>query len=138
MQIETAAADVVAVRKVIMEFILAEHGECGHPECRIEELAASLGVSRTRFPFRAPARRLPVSSDFVTIVPERCVHCDRCIEACAKDRNVLARSGHGTAVHVSFDDHAVHGAACSVCGDCVSVCPAGGLLEAAPWGTAAE
>ncbi len=131
MRVETEAADVVAVRRTLMEFILAEHHNCGDPDCQIEQLAASLGVARTRFEAPALARRNVISSDFVSVVSERCVHCDRCIEACASDRKVLARRGHGAEVHVAFGEEREDAdVSCSVCGDCVSVCPAGGLTVA--------
>ncbi len=131
MQVDTQAADVVAVRRTLMEFILAEHRDCGDPDCQIEQLAAELGVGQSRFHAPESTRRNVFPSDFVSVLSQRCVHCDRCIEACAADRNVLARSGHGATVQVDFaDGESSHETACSVCGDCVSVCPAGGLIPA--------
>ncbi len=129
MQVETATADVVATRRTIMEFILAEHGTCGTSKCAVEQLAEDMGVTESRFQGPAIDSRTRLSSDFVTVRPERCIHCDRCIEACAKDRKVLVRAGRGAAVHIAFDDERSMGdSSCSTCGDCVSVCPAGGLL----------
>ncbi len=131
MQIETDNDAVVAARRTLMEFILAEHGRCGEPNCAVEQLAEQLGVSHTRF--EAPSRSAEVnrSSDFVMVHPERCIHCDRCVEACGKDQRVIARAGRGATVAVVFDDDRSMGdSSCTGCGDCVAVCPAGGLLEA--------
>ena len=129
MTVETDREDVIAARRTLMEFILAEHRECGEPTCLIERLAESMGIDRTRFVAPTQTGRSVIRSDFVTVISERCVHCDRCIQACTKDRRVLTRAGHGAAVHVRFGTEETSAPVCSVCGDCVSVCPAGGLLE---------
>ena len=131
MQVETQAADVIAVRRTLMEFILAEHHDCGDPECQIERLAEQLGVQQTRFQAPALSGGNIFSTDFVQVITQRCVHCDRCISACAADRNVLSRRGSGAAVHVAIEKGADFGGVeCSVCGDCVAACPAGGLAVA--------
>ncbi|MDP7301726.1 MAG: 2Fe-2S iron-sulfur cluster-binding protein [Pirellulaceae bacterium] len=131
MKIATDSAAVVAARRVLMEFILAEHGECDNPLCGIEQLAEQIGVSTTRFQATRRAARSDLSSDFVSVQPQLCVHCDRCIQACQRDQQVLARTGRGANVAVAFDDGRSMGeSSCTGCGDCVTVCPAGGLLEA--------
>ena len=131
MKIQTASEAVPASRRVLMEFILAEHGECDDPLCDIEQLAEQVGVSTTRFLSPRRSTREGLSSDFVAVQPQLCVHCDRCIQACQRDQKVLARSGRGATVGVAFDDDQPMGdSSCTGCGDCVSVCPAGGLLEA--------
>jgi NADH dehydrogenase/NADH:ubiquinone oxidoreductase subunit G len=130
MEIETDCAAVIAARRLLMEFILAEHGECDEPECEIEQLADLLGVTKTRFQSPEHASNGNLSSDFITVRPELCIHCDRCVQACGKDQRVLARAGRGGAVVVAFDDdQSMANSSCTHCGDCVAVCPAGGLLE---------
>jgi NADH dehydrogenase/NADH:ubiquinone oxidoreductase subunit G len=128
MQIETGSAEVLAARRLLMEFTLAEHGECDDATCAIEELAGQLGVSKTRFQAPRHSNRSDLSSDFVSVRPELCVHCDRCSQACERDQQVLARAGRGALVAVAFDDdRTMADSTCTNCGDCVSVCPAGGL-----------
>jgi predicted molibdopterin-dependent oxidoreductase YjgC len=131
MEIETDCAAVIATRRLLMEFILAEHGECGEPECVIERLADHLGVTETRFQSPEHASSGNLSSDFITVRPELCIHCDRCVQACGKDQQVLARSGRGATVAIAFDDdRSMADSSCTNCGDCIAVCPAGGLLQA--------
>ncbi len=132
MVIETNSKTVSSARRTLMEFILAEHGECDDPGCQVEQLAAEIGVSDTRFEAPHQECRSGLSSDFVRVKPERCIHCDRCIQACSRDRQVLARSGRGADVVIAFDDdQAIGDSSCTTCGDCVAVCPAGGLLAKA-------
>ena len=129
MMIETNSAAGVNARQLLMEFILSEHGECGDPSCGIEQLAEQIGVSTTRFQSPQRAARGNLSSDFVTVRAELCVHCDRCVRACEQDQQVLARMSRGASVTVAFDDDLSMGeSSCTTCGDCVAACPAGGLL----------
>ncbi len=132
MVIETNGAAVVAARRVLMEFILAEHGRCGEPACAIEQLADQLGVSETRFQAPTTVSQKDLSSDFITVRSGLCVHCDRCIQVCGRDQQVIARSGRGAAVSITFDDGlTMTESSCTSCGDCIAVCPGAGLRQRA-------
>ncbi len=129
MEVTTTTPLVDEARKVIMEFTLLEHGDCGDPDCAIEALADRVGVETARRPPpRKPNPRTPlVSSEFLRVDLDKCVHCDRCIIAC-RDRAVIGRWGHGGDVSIAFDnDLSVIDSSCVQCGDCIEVCPAGVL-----------
>ncbi|MAG92403.1 MAG: hypothetical protein CMJ48_01445 [Planctomycetaceae bacterium] len=131
MQVQTDTPEVETARKLLMEFMLAEHGECDDPNCAIERLARQLGVYSTRFQMDKSLQEDDFSSKFITVDPENCILCDRCVQACGKDQQVIVRAGRGRSVAISFDTGlSMRDAACTDCGDCLSVCPAGALAEA--------
>ncbi len=114
-----------ARRRVIMEFVLAEHGEHSGGMCEVEHLAQELGVSSSRFEPQARAPN-PGGSEYLVVESEACIRCDRCMEAC--ERGVITRLGRGRGVYLAFDEgRSVGTSSCVACGDCVAVCPAGGL-----------
>jgi NADH-quinone oxidoreductase subunit G len=114
-----------ARRRVIMELVLAEHGQHGGGMCEVESLAQELGVSSSRFAPR-PRAPNPGGSEYVVVESEACIRCDRCMQAC--ERGVISRLGRGGEVYLAFDGgRSVEALSCVGCGDCVVVCPAGGL-----------
>lgn len=132
MEVTTSTPLVDEARKVIMEFTLSEHGDCGNPDCELEVLAERIGVeSRRPLPIYQPnPRSAQISSDYLSVNLDRCIHCDRCILAC-NDRHVIGRSGHGGDVSIAFDnDLSVIDSGCVHCGNCIEVCPAGVLQSA--------
>lgn len=131
MQVQTDTPEVHSARKLLMEFMLAEHGECDDPHCEIEALARELGVQGTRFQMENPFPHLDFSSKFITVYSDNCILCDRCVQVCSKDQQVVVRAGRGGAVAITFDAGlSMQDATCTDCGDCVSVCPAGALVDA--------
>ena len=119
-----------AIRRTVIELILAEHGQCGRADCEVEALGDHLGIQSSPFAGQDRTDLKDHHSDHLSIRLAGCVHCDRCIRACDQ-RGVLTRSGRGTSVRVAFDDdRQIADSRCVGCGDCVAVCPAGGFLEA--------
>jgi NADH dehydrogenase/NADH:ubiquinone oxidoreductase subunit G len=132
MEILTHSETVLRTRRVLMEFILAEHGEFCANDQVIRTLAQTLGVTQSRFslPARDHSRYRLIESEYIKLDVAKCIHCDRCIRACA-DRNVITRKGFGNAVTFAFDDDvAIDKSSCIQCGDCVHACPSGAISAA--------
>ena len=103
MTVHTDSPRVSKVRTTVMEFVLAEHGECGRPHCEIEELGRRLGVEvHGRFSAPQADEHKRLYFDYLATHRELCVHCDRCIRACQQD-GVIARAGRGRDVGMVFD-----------------------------------
>lgn len=129
MEIRTQSETVLRTRRTLMEFILAEHGEFCDSDAKIQALAGELGVRRSRFslPEKDHSHYRAIENEYIKLHVEKCIHCDRCIRACA-DRNVITRKGFGFNVTLAFDnDVAIDDSSCVQCGDCVHACPSGAI-----------
>ncbi len=132
MEVETHSQKAVQARRVLMEFIIAEHGDLETLKPEVRTYAAQLGVARAHFtlpqqPSPDPNR---YGSDYIRLYQEQCIHCDRCISAC-RDQRVIGRAGRGAATILTFgsNDQSLAESRCTSCGDCVAVCPSGALSE---------
>jgi NADH dehydrogenase/NADH:ubiquinone oxidoreductase subunit G len=132
MEIVTHSQKAVQARKVLMEFIVAEHGGLASLSPQTRAYAAALGVSRARFTLhqQKESDSNRYSSDYIKVTQEKCIHCDRCIVAC-RDHHVIQRAMRGAATQLTFGSNnaSLSETACSSCGDCVAVCPTGALSE---------
>ena len=128
MHVSTTSEKVVKTRQLIMELILAEHGSCQRPDCEIERLAIHLGVHATRFSLIKNKDSRALSSEYLHIQPELCIHCDRCIRAC-RDKKVISRAKRGAWVTMTVGpDQRLDETPCVHCRDCATVCPSGTIL----------
>lgn len=132
MTVETHSPKTVQARRVLMEFIIAEHGGLESLSPQVQAYAAELGVSGAHVYLQR--QKAPdcnrYSSDYIRLAQEKCIHCDRCISAC-RDQQVIHRAQRGAATQLTFGDHnrPLAETACTSCGDCVAVCPTGALRE---------
>jgi NADH dehydrogenase/NADH:ubiquinone oxidoreductase subunit G len=126
MVINTCSPDLQTNRKLLMEFVLAEHGECGREDCPVENLAKKFGVKKSRFQARRLSEPDHLSSNYLKVQRGLCVHCDRCIRACP--HGIIGRIHRGNRISIAFDyDNPVDKSNCIGCGDCIAVCPSGAI-----------
>jgi predicted molibdopterin-dependent oxidoreductase YjgC len=130
MEIITDNDKVRNARKILMTFILAEHGT-ENLGIKIKELAQKLGGEEARLELtteQETASILP-HSEYIKLTPALCVYCDRCISVCKY--NIIHRAKRGATVTLTFGDNneSLDKTNCVHCGDCISVCPTGALAE---------
>jgi len=133
----THDAEIVQVRKTVLELILANHpNDClqclRNQNCELQRLAAEFGIREV--PFEPGLRDLPVDNSTTSIVldPEKCILCGRCAKVCQGMQNVWAleflsrgdKSRIAPAGDVSLDD-----SPCIKCGQCSAHCPVGAIYE---------
>jgi bidirectional [NiFe] hydrogenase diaphorase subunit len=129
---------LAAYRKMILELLLAEGNHTcavcvsnGH--CELQAMAASLGVTSVRFPYRVRRMTVDLSQERFVLDHNRCILCSRCVRVCAEveGAHVWDIMGRGTYSRIvsEMDQPWAEAASCTQCGKCVQACPTGALAE---------
>jgi len=137
MQVNTCTDDLQAVRRTLLELLLADHpSPCARQklsgDCELERLASQAGLKTSPFARRATPRGHDDSSLAISVDHEACILCDRCIRGCNEIRHnfVLARRGKGYQAGIAFDNNLPMGTStCVSCGECMISCPTGALTN---------
>jgi len=138
MEVRTDSPKVLAARRMVFELLLADHAspcmKSQMPEgCELERWAGKLGVTSSRFPRTTPPSEPDLSNPTIRFDAGACILCTRCIRACndVQVNDVIGQTGRGFRTRISFDlDNPMGQSTCVSCGECVSACPTGALVEA--------
>jgi bidirectional [NiFe] hydrogenase diaphorase subunit len=125
--VSTRSPGVIRARRVVLELLLAR---CPDSEL-LRGLAASLGLSGSRFPSLTPSR---LAADDAAL--RDCILCGLCVRACGEaiGASAISFSDRGPNRRVA-SPFLVHSEACTGCGACVAVCPTGVIrMEDTPQG----
>ncbi|MDR3210465.1 MAG: [FeFe] hydrogenase, group A [Planctomycetota bacterium] len=137
MEITTQDAEIVAVRRSILELILSAHpNECltclRNGECELQRLAEDFGISRSDLPKLVPSLPIDDSTKSIVLDPRKCVRCGRCTVVCQNVQNVwaLCMKNRGLdAVVAPAGDIQLADSPCVRCGQCSAHCPVGAIYE---------
>ena len=126
-------------RRVNVELILSQHDcRCAtcvrSGNCQLQNIANDLGILQLPFETQLPkglrgawTTTFPLYRDY-----NKCIKCMRCIQICEKVQTLkvwdLAGTGGRTTIDVS-GNMVIKDSDCSLCGQCVTHCPVGGLRE---------
>jgi len=128
-------------RDVNLDLVLSDHNlrctTCGkNGRCELQDASIENDVVEPRygvFDDRDAYEPLDDSSDFIQIDRNKCILCNRCVEACndVQVEGVLRMEGHGNDTRIGFQNGAesMEDSTCVSCGHCVTVCPTGSLVE---------
>lgn len=125
-------------RRMVIELLLAERNHVcavcvanGH--CELQAMAASLGVTSVRFPYRYPVLGVDLSAERYVLDHNRCILCSRCVRVCAEVEGVHVWDVMGRGIHArlvsELDQPWAEASTCTRCGKCVQACPTGALAE---------
>jgi len=141
LEVCTNSARVREARKAVVELILSNHPQdclkCSRSQnCELQTLAKKLGIDEIRFKgeISSPKTSLVNSENSKAIErnPEKCILCRRCVAVCNKVQGVgilnAMNRGFDTVVGPAFD-HPLDSINCTLCGQCINVCPVEAIKE---------
>ncbi|MEN8907420.1 MAG: NADH-dependent [FeFe] hydrogenase, group A6 [Clostridiales bacterium] len=137
MKIKTQSAKVREARKVTLELILSNHDRscltCVRSRnCELQKLAEELNVKELSFEGETYDLPLDIASPSIVRDPNKCVLCRRCVSMCKNVQGVsvidTVERGFNTVVSSAFN-MSLNDVPCTMCGQCITVCPVGALKE---------
>ena len=135
MVVRTNSKKVREARKYNVELILSEHychcTTCVRSgNCKLQKLANDLNILDIPYEYHYAEDRH--SKTFpLNRIDSRCVKCMRCIQMCEKQAcNIwdLVNTGSRATVGLS-DSYTLEESNCALCGQCITHCPVGALIE---------
>lgn len=135
--VNTQTPAVREARKVTLELILSNHEKkcltCVRSEnCELQSLSKKLNIRELRFEGENLVRPLDDFSPSIVRDPNKCILCRRCVSMCKNVQGVAAieanERGFKTIVSPIFDK-SLNDVPCTMCGQCINVCPVGALRE---------
>ena len=138
MVVNTNSPEALKYRKDIVELLLSDHPkDClscvKSGNCELQDIAAELGIRKVRFS-DGEQSSAPIDTSTKSIIKDhsKCILCRRCETMCNEVQTVGVLSeinrGFGTQVSTFFCDYLID-TNCTFCGQCISVCPTGALVE---------
>ena len=135
MVIKTNTKQIRAMRRIIIELMLASHEQnctiCPRSgTCRLQSIANQMGVSRIRFNQMQNTQPIDYSSDAILRDPGKCILCGDCVRVCDEIQSVgaldFAYRGAEAKVVTCFNK-GMGEIECVNCGQCIKACPVGAL-----------
>jgi len=141
MTVDTDAEAAAEARDVNLDLVLSNHNlrctACGkNGRCELQDAAIEQEVEEPRYGVlddREEYEPIDDSSPFIQIDRNKCILCNRCVEACndVQVEGVLRVEGSGQDTQIGFqsDVETMEDSTCVSCGHCATVCPTGALVE---------
>jgi formate dehydrogenase major subunit len=139
--VQTDAERAAEARSVNLDLVLSNHNlrctTCGkNGRCELQDAAIDADVEEPRYGVlddRASYEPIDDSSSFIQIDRNKCILCNRCVEACndVQVEGVLRVEGSGADTRIGFQSgvETMEDSTCVSCGHCATVCPTGSLVE---------
>ena len=141
LSVDTSAERASEARDVNLDLVLSNHNlrctTCGkNGRCELQDASIDNDVEEPRYGVlddRDAYEPLDDSSSFIQIDRNKCILCNRCVEACndVQVEGVLRMEGSGQDTRIGFqsDVETMEESTCVSCGHCATVCPTGSLVE---------
>ena len=137
MVVNTNTPEALKYRKNVVELLLSDHPQdcftCAKSgKCELQDLAADMGIRKVRFQGEQSTSPIDTSSYSIVKDSDKCILCRRCETMCTEVQTVGVLSGvnrgFNTVVGTFFNADMID-TECTFCGQCVTVCPTGALME---------
>ena len=137
MVIKTNSPKVREARKVTLELILSDHDRkcltCVRSEnCELQKLAKDLNITGIRFEGQKELKPIDNLSPSIVRDPNKCILCKRCVSMCKNVQTVgvIDTNERGIRSIVSSAyNKSLNEVPCTMCGQCIAVCPVGALRD---------
>lgn len=137
LKVETNSLRALKARKDIVELMLSDHPQdcliCDkNGKCELQKIAQDLGIREIKYSGEQTNLGIDLSSKSIVKNHDKCILCRRCETMCSEVQGVCALSGvdRGFNTKVStFFNSEIASTNCTLCGQCVAVCPTGALTE---------
>ncbi len=145
MVIHTETEPIRALRRTVLELLFYEHrGVCTtcdeNGQCKLQQYGYEYQISDEAF---FPPAKGPVEDNYTTgnealeYRVDKCIRCGRCVRICEEVQMDSALTfkhrAAGTEVSTAFN-MPLNDSTCELCGQCISTCPTGALIERAAKG----
>jgi len=149
MKVRTENQEITAIRKTILELILAQHRvactSCDREgACKLQDYAYRYQADEAYF---GPAPRKPIRPNYTTnseailYDPDKCILCGLCVNYCEEvpmaEALTFAGKPDDMQVSTTFGID-LFKSTCVLCGGCIAVCPTGAMTERAAVGCGRE
>lgn len=140
MEIRTDSERVQSARVGVFELLLSQNDVSTAPDFAAQ--AERLGADPGRYRGERYEKGFFDDNELYVRDYDKCILCYRCVEACGPDvQNTFALSvagrGFDASIAAGFGD-SLTDSACVFCGNCVTVCPTGALMDRREHGMRAE
>ena len=138
MVVNTNSPEALKFRRNVVELMLSDHPkDClscvRNKDCELQEIAAEIGIRKVRFSDGEQSTgTYDISTKSIVKDNSKCILCRRCETMCSEVQTVKVLSGvnRGFNTEVStFFGADLADTNCTYCGQCISVCPTGALVE---------
>ncbi|HOW28516.1 MAG TPA: [FeFe] hydrogenase, group A, partial [Elusimicrobiota bacterium] len=137
MDIITHDAEIVSVRKTVVELMLSAHPNectvCGrNANCEFRRTLSDFGIREEIFDKISPQLPIDATTGVIVLDPSKCIKCGRCVVVCQEVQNVWALSflERGIKTRISpAGDINLADSPCVRCGQCSAHCPTGAIIE---------
>ncbi len=137
LSIITHDPEIVQVRRTVLELVLSNHpADClqcpRNGSCELQTVAAEFGLRDVPYEHFLPGTPIDDSNMAITLDPNKCVRCGRCVKVCQEMQNVWALEflGRGEKGRIAAAAGVPLGdSPCIKCGQCAAHCPVGAIYE---------